>query len=94
RRTLRTCSDLRWARRASHPRTRTGRSRLPTHARMRSRDTRTGGRTGVLSMARGGYKDGATASFFICLGDAPHLDMEYGIFGWVLYERRAGFHRC
>ncbi|GIL60336.1 hypothetical protein Vafri_14960 [Volvox africanus] len=36
---------------------------------------------GVLSMARGGNKNGARSSFSVLLGDAPHLNMEYAIFG-------------
>lgn len=38
---------------------------------------------GVLSMARGADKNGARSSFSVLLGSAPHLDMEYAIFGWV-----------
>ncbi|GIL60334.1 hypothetical protein Vafri_14960 [Volvox africanus] len=38
---------------------------------------------GVLSMARGGNKNGARSSFSVLLGDAPHLNMEYAIFGKV-----------
>lgn len=36
-------------------------------------------------MARGGDKNGARSSFSVLLGDAPHLDMEYAIFGWVVH---------
>ncbi|PNW82750.1 hypothetical protein CHLRE_06g292500v5 [Chlamydomonas reinhardtii] len=38
---------------------------------------------GVLSMARGADKNGARSSFSVLLGSAPHLDMEYAIFGKV-----------
>eukprot|EP00197_Chlamydomonas_leiostraca_P011166 CAMPEP_0202861784 /NCGR_PEP_ID=MMETSP1391-20130828/3064_1 /ASSEMBLY_ACC=CAM_ASM_000867 /TAXON_ID=1034604 /ORGANISM="Chlamydomonas leiostraca, Strain SAG 11-49" /LENGTH=251 /DNA_ID=CAMNT_0049541221 /DNA_START=18 /DNA_END=773 /DNA_ORIENTATION=- len=38
---------------------------------------------GRVSMARGGSPDSGGSSFFICLGDAPHLDMQYGIFAQV-----------
>ncbi|KAG2443126.1 hypothetical protein HYH02_009537 [Chlamydomonas schloesseri] len=38
---------------------------------------------GVLSMARGADKNGARSSFSVLLGSAPHLDMQYAIFGWV-----------
>ena len=36
---------------------------------------------GMVSMARGGPPDSGASSFFIMFGDAPHLDMQYGIFG-------------
>lgn len=36
---------------------------------------------GVLSMARTNVKDSASAQFFICSADAPHLDGEYAAFG-------------
>ncbi|MEW5306017.1 MAG: hypothetical protein WDW36_008521 [Sanguina aurantia] len=36
---------------------------------------------GIVSMARGGSRDSGGSSFFIMYGSAPHLDMEYGIFG-------------
>lgn len=36
---------------------------------------------GMLSMARGGDPGSGSSSFFVCYGDAPHLDMQYGIFG-------------
>ena len=39
---------------------------------------------GVLSMARGEAEDSASTSFFIVLGNAPHLDNKYTIFGRVL----------
>lgn len=39
--------------------------------------------TGVLSMARSSDPDSGTSSFSILLGDAPHLDMRYTIFGKV-----------
>jgi peptidyl-prolyl cis-trans isomerase B (cyclophilin B) len=39
---------------------------------------------GVLSMARGDAEDSASTSFFIMLGNAPHLDGKYTIFGRVL----------
>jgi cyclophilin family peptidyl-prolyl cis-trans isomerase len=43
-------------------------------------------RRGVLSMARAaGQPDSATTSFSILLGDAPHLDGQYTIFGEVVY---------
>ncbi|KAG2443125.1 hypothetical protein HYH02_009537 [Chlamydomonas schloesseri] len=38
---------------------------------------------GVLSMARGADKNGARSSFSVLLGSAPHLDMQYAIFGKV-----------
>ncbi|MEW5318760.1 MAG: hypothetical protein WDW38_009954 [Sanguina aurantia] len=38
---------------------------------------------GIVSMARGGSRDSGGSSFFIMYGSAPHLDMEYGIFGRV-----------
>jgi cyclophilin family peptidyl-prolyl cis-trans isomerase len=34
-------------------------------------------------MARGPSKSSGSSSFFICLGDAPHLDGEYAVFGEV-----------
>ena len=36
---------------------------------------------GIVSMARGGSPDSGGSSFFVMYGDAPHLDMQYGIFG-------------
>jgi cyclophilin family peptidyl-prolyl cis-trans isomerase len=39
---------------------------------------------GILSMARGDAEDSASTSFFIMLGNAPHLDNKYTIFGRVL----------
>eukprot|EP01025_Chloroclados_australasicus_P006622 TRINITY_DN1211_c1_g1_i1.p1 TRINITY_DN1211_c1_g1~~TRINITY_DN1211_c1_g1_i1.p1 ORF type:complete len:266 (-),score=16.83 TRINITY_DN1211_c1_g1_i1:509-1306(-) len=39
--------------------------------------------TGVISMGRHSDKNSGTSSFSILLGDAPHLDMEYTIFGEV-----------
>jgi peptidyl-prolyl cis-trans isomerase B (cyclophilin B) len=38
---------------------------------------------GVLSMARSAHPDSAGSQFFICLGDAPHLDGQYSAFGRV-----------
>ncbi len=38
---------------------------------------------GRLSMARGASEDSGSSSIFICYGDAPHLDMQYGIFGQI-----------
>jgi len=38
---------------------------------------------GVLSMARPAHPDSAGSQFFICLGDAPHLDGQYSAFGRV-----------
>jgi peptidyl-prolyl cis-trans isomerase B (cyclophilin B) len=38
---------------------------------------------GVLSMARSAHPDSAGSQFFICLGDAPHLDGSYTAFGKV-----------
>jgi len=40
---------------------------------------------GILSMARGGDPGSGSSSFFICYGTAPHLDMQYGVFGVVLH---------
>ena len=37
--------------------------------------------SGMVSMARGGPPDSGGSSFFIMFGKAPHLDMQYGIFG-------------
>ena len=39
---------------------------------------------GVLSMARSAHPDSAGSQFFICLGDAPHLDGNYTAFGKVM----------
>ena len=39
---------------------------------------------GMLSMARTDDPDSALTSFFIMLGDAPHLDGKYSIFGKVI----------
>lgn len=39
---------------------------------------------GIVSMARTDDPDSATTSFFILLGDAPHLDGKYTIFGRVV----------
>lgn len=39
---------------------------------------------GIVSMARTDDPDSATTSFFIMLGDAPHLDGKYTIFGRVV----------
>ncbi|KAK8921906.1 hypothetical protein KSP39_PZI020233 [Platanthera zijinensis] len=38
---------------------------------------------GTLSMGRYSDPDSASSSFSILLGDAPHLDGQYAIFGWV-----------
>lgn len=38
---------------------------------------------GVVSMARSAHPDSAGSQFFICLGDAPHLDGQYSAFGRV-----------
>jgi len=38
---------------------------------------------GVISMARSAHPDSAGSQFFICLGDAPHLDGQYSAFGRV-----------
>lgn len=37
--------------------------------------------SGVLSMARGSDPNSGGSSFSVLLGDAPHLDMQYSIFG-------------
>ena len=42
--------------------------------------------TGVVSMARTDDPDSASAGFFICSADAPHLDGEYAAFGKVTDE--------
>jgi cyclophilin family peptidyl-prolyl cis-trans isomerase len=39
---------------------------------------------GVLSMARGDDPNSADTSFFIVLGQAPHLDGKYTVFGKVV----------
>ncbi len=39
---------------------------------------------GIVSMARGDDPDSATTSFFLMLGDAPHLDGKYSAFGRVV----------
>lgn len=39
---------------------------------------------GMLSMARTDDPDSASTSFFIMLGDAPHLDAQYSIFGKLI----------
>ncbi len=39
---------------------------------------------GILSMARADEPDSAETSFFICLGDAGHLDNQYTAFGKVV----------
>ena len=51
-------------------------------------------RPGVLSMARGSDRDGATASIFVMLGTAPHLDMEYGAFGYARLAWRLDADSC
>lgn len=38
---------------------------------------------GIVSMARGDDPDSATTSFFLMLGDAPHLDGKYSAFGRI-----------
>lgn len=38
---------------------------------------------GILSMARFNDPDSGTSSFSILLGDAPHLDKQYAVFGRV-----------
>ncbi len=39
---------------------------------------------GIVSMARGDDPDSASTSFFLMLGDAPHLDGKYSAFGQVI----------
>jgi peptidyl-prolyl cis-trans isomerase B (cyclophilin B) len=39
---------------------------------------------GIVSMARGNDPDSADTSFFLMLGDAPHLDGKYAAFGRVI----------
>ncbi len=39
---------------------------------------------GILSMARSGDPNSAGSQFFICLGDVPHLDNKYTVFGKVI----------
>ena len=39
---------------------------------------------GIVSMARGDDPDSATTSFFLMLGDAPHLDGKYTAFGRIV----------
>jgi cyclophilin family peptidyl-prolyl cis-trans isomerase len=39
---------------------------------------------GILSMARTDDPDSATTSFFLVLGDAPHLDGKYSAFGRII----------
>jgi peptidyl-prolyl cis-trans isomerase B (cyclophilin B) len=39
---------------------------------------------GIVSMARTDDPDSATTSFFLMLGDAPHLDGKYSAFGRVV----------
>lgn len=41
---------------------------------------------GVISMARTNVKDSASAQFFICTVDCPHLDGEYAAFGHIVNE--------
>ncbi len=48
---------------------------------------------GRLSMARGGSPDSGGSSIFICYGDAPHLDMQYGVFGQVRTQVGVGGRR-
>jgi len=42
---------------------------------------------GVLSMARSGHPDSAGSQFFLCLGDVPHLDNQYTVFGEAADDR-------
>jgi cyclophilin family peptidyl-prolyl cis-trans isomerase len=39
---------------------------------------------GVLSMARSADPDSAGSQFFVCLGDVPHLDNKYTVFGGTI----------
>jgi peptidyl-prolyl cis-trans isomerase B (cyclophilin B) len=39
---------------------------------------------GIVSMARGDDPDSAATSFFLMLGDAPHLDGQYSAFGRIV----------
>src|SRR5439155_21905584 len=39
---------------------------------------------GIVSMARADDPDSASTSFFLMLGDAPHLDTKYSAFGRVI----------
>jgi peptidyl-prolyl cis-trans isomerase B (cyclophilin B) len=39
---------------------------------------------GIVSMARSDDPDSATTSFFLMLGDAPHLDGKYSAFGRIV----------
>ena len=39
---------------------------------------------GIVSMARGDDPDSASTSFFLMLGDAPHLDGQYSAFGRIV----------
>lgn len=39
---------------------------------------------GVVSMARGNLKNSASCQFFICVGNATHLDGDYAAFGYVI----------
>ncbi len=39
---------------------------------------------GIVSMAHGDDPNSATASFFLMLGDAPHLDGQYSAFGRIV----------
>ncbi len=39
---------------------------------------------GIVSMARGDDPDSATTSFFLMLGDAPHLEGKYSAFGRIV----------
>ena len=39
---------------------------------------------GIISMSRGSDINSAGSQFFICLGDAPHLDGKYTVFGEVV----------
>ena len=39
---------------------------------------------GILSMARADDPDSASTSFFLMLGDAPHLDGKYSAFGRII----------
>ena len=46
-------------------------------------------RVGVMSMGRYDDPNSGTSSFSMLLGDAPHLDMHYTIFGCVRVTGRS-----
>jgi cyclophilin family peptidyl-prolyl cis-trans isomerase len=48
---------------------------------------------GVLSMGRYNDPNSGTSSFSILLGNAPHLDMQYTIFAWVIAAYVASWSR-